>query len=282
MTGWRVPWLTLGLVLANVVVFSAQIHFEHRRERDVTERGTEAISYFNQHPGLAIKPPLDEFVPLGARGSVASVVGERSIEPGFLVDRETAAQQAQLDDMVAAFAQAAQAWQSVDWGFSYGITPWWTLLTYQFLHTSWWHVTSNMLLLIGVGPLLEKRFGRPRLLMLYVAAGIIAALSQSMQMRSDWGPLLGASGGVASLLAAAACQTPIIPRRLRHRGWQKALATMTFRALLAVWLCIELTQAIRLREHASVAHLAHLGGFMFGLIVAMASRFLARIRPCSE
>lgn len=79
---------------------------------------------------------------------------------------------------------------------------WWRLLTAIFLHIGLPHLLFNMLALSQVGPLVEKEFGRARVLFLYMATGVLANVG------SAWSGLVGvsagASGAIMGLIGAAA------------------------------------------------------------------------------
>lgn len=49
---------------------------------------------------------------------------------------------------------------------------WWRLVTAAFIHIGWQHLLMNSLSLLSLGPVLERRFGKGRLLLLYLVSGI--------------------------------------------------------------------------------------------------------------
>ena len=46
---------------------------------------------------------------------------------------------------------------------------WYSLITYQFLHASWWHVLGNMLFLLPFGKAAEDRFGHLGFLIFFLS-----------------------------------------------------------------------------------------------------------------
>ena len=75
----------------------------------------------------------------------------------------------------------------------------WRFLSYCLVHSSWWHLTFNLLLQLVLGLPLEMVHGSARLGLIY-AAGVLAG-SLSTSVLDPGVCLVGASGGVYSLLA---------------------------------------------------------------------------------
>ena len=76
----------------------------------------------------------------------------------------------------------------------------WRFLSYCLVHSSWWHLLFNLTLQTFLGIPLEMVHGSARLGLIYMAGVLAGSLSTSVL---DPGVcLLGASGGVYSLLAA--------------------------------------------------------------------------------
>jgi membrane associated rhomboid family serine protease len=83
-----------------------------------------------------------------------------------------------------------------------GTKPW-TLLTYAFLHGSWTHVLLNMVWLIAFGPPIARRFGSAGFLLFMAATAIASALAHWLVTPMDFSPLVGASGADSGLMGAA-------------------------------------------------------------------------------
>ncbi|QYU67860.1 rhomboid family intramembrane serine protease [Leptolyngbya sp. 15MV] len=80
-----------------------------------------------------------------------------------------------------------------------GVSPWWTFLTYAFLHGGFLHLLGNMLTLWVFGPNIEDRFGRLGYVILYFAGAVAAGLVHSAVERSG---VVGASGAIAAVTGA--------------------------------------------------------------------------------
>jgi membrane associated rhomboid family serine protease len=79
--------------------------------------------------------------------------------------------------------------------------PWWeTVFTSMFMHGGILHIAFNMLFLWIFGNNIEDSMGRPRFLLFYLAAGIVAAYAQALLDTNATEPAIGASGAIAGVL----------------------------------------------------------------------------------
>jgi rhomboid family protein len=135
----------------------------------------------------------------------------------------------------------------------------WQLVTYSFLHASFWHLFVNMFALYMFGGELERLWGIRRFFNLYFASVVAAAGTQlifSSLASTPAYPTVGASGGIFGLLLAYAMYFPhrtivlLIPP-IPMPAW----LFVTLYGLLELYLGITGTQE-------GVAHVAHLGGML--------------------
>src|SRR4029077_16022788 len=82
------------------------------------------------------------------------------------------------------------------------VPAWVTLFTSMFLHGGWLHLGGNMLFLWIFGNNIEDVLGHARYLLLYLASGVAAALSQALPDTASVVPMIGASGAIAGVLGA--------------------------------------------------------------------------------
>jgi membrane associated rhomboid family serine protease len=146
-----------------------------------------------------------------------------------------------------------------------------TLVTYQFLHGSWLHLLSNMLIMWILGDNVEDAFGHLGFLVFYLVCGVMAGLAHALMVPDSGDPLVGASGAIAGVMGAYLVLFPrarilmllamVIP--LRVPAW----------AFLGLWI---VTQFISLQAPQSseqaVAWWAHIGGFAMGIVLAVVFR----------
>ena len=156
----------------------------------------------------------------------------------------------------------------------------------MFLHGGWDHILGNMLFLAIFGKNVEDAFGPVRYLIFYFAGGFVAMLTQS-GMTLLFGsaadarvPTLGASGAIAAVLGAYFVLYP----GSRVRTWIFPIFLVRIPAwiFLGLWFLYQLIEANFGLFSASAngggtAFFAHVGGFLFGWIVARALTGTGRI-----
>jgi membrane associated rhomboid family serine protease len=151
----------------------------------------------------------------------------------------------------------------------------WQLVSYAFLHSTGTisHLLFNMLGLWMFGTEIEVYVGAPRLLTLYFASVVSAALTQLLVPMLFGAPpniTLGASGGVFGLLLAYAMMfpkrkvVPLIPP-IPMPAWLFA----------TIYAGIELFAGVTGRL-SGVAHFAHLGGMVGSFLVLLQWRHARR------
>ncbi len=144
----------------------------------------------------------------------------------------------------------------------------WQIITYAFLHSTSviWHLLFNMLGLWMFGAEVERYVGPRRLLSLYFASVITAALSQLFVPVLFGAPpaaTIGASGGVFGLLLAYAYLFPT--RKVIPLIPPIPMPAWLFAALYAG---LELFLGVT-GNQSGVAHFAHLGGMVGSALVIM-------------
>jgi membrane associated rhomboid family serine protease len=146
------------------------------------------------------------------------------------------------------------------WPVGTGFWPW-QIGTYSFLHGSFNHLFFNMLGLWMFGGELEHVWGRKRFLQFYFASVVAAALTQLLvnALLGSNAPTVGASGGLFGLLLAFAM---IFPNRIILLFF---VIPMKAKYLVALYGLIELYQGAYVMN-SGVAHFAHLGGMLGGLL----------------
>jgi membrane associated rhomboid family serine protease len=153
-----------------------------------------------------------------------------------------------------------------------------TLITSQFLHAGWLHLLGNMLYLWIFGNNIEDRFGRIRFLLFYLAGGIAAGLTQlAIDPTSDV-PMVGASGAIAATLGAYLVLFPGARiTSLVFLGFFYQLIDVPAIIVLAFWIILQLIDGFASLGVSGVgggvAFFAHIGGFAFGVLVALAVRW---------
>ena len=149
------------------------------------------------------------------------------------------------------------------------LPPVFTLLTAQFLHGGWPHLSGNMLYLWLFGEAVEQAMGHGRFLLFYLLCGMAAILAQALSNPALAVPMIGASGAVAGILAACLLLYPFgrITILLSLGPFPRVihLAAVGF---IGVWLLLQLTGfALADSSQSVIGWLAHLGGFLAGIVL---------------
>jgi membrane associated rhomboid family serine protease len=271
----RFPVVTVGLIVACVLVFIWQLNFpENQRLSEagfghVDQSSLEygAIPYRITHTGVGDCDigAVSEFAPGQFEAGVVC--------PGTKdYDEAVARSQANQGANLGPFQIDQKAW-------------WVTLFTSMFMHGGWLHIIGNMLFLWVFGNNIEERMGRLKFLLFYVLAGLIAVYTQAFIDPGSTAPTIGASGAIAGVLGAYAL---LFPRArvltLIFIIFFVTLVEIPALVLLALWFILQFVPALGQVAVGSggdqgVAYFAHVGGFVFGLAVAGAMLAAMRRRP---
>ncbi len=142
------------------------------------------------------------------------------------------------------------------------------LFTYMFLHGGLWHLFANMFALWMFGRIIEQVWGARKFLFYYILCGVGAGLTQElMQFFTASGAMtVGASGAIFGILLAFGMIFPderifIIPIPVPIKAkW-----------FVVLYAALELFLGFNAGHSGSdnVAHMAHLGGMLFGLMAIL-------------
>ncbi|MBD2138806.1 rhomboid family intramembrane serine protease [Anabaena sp. FACHB-1237] len=161
---------------------------------------------------------------------------------------------------------------------------WTTLFTSQFLHGGWWHLISNMVYLWVFGNNIEDRLGHFKYLLFYLLCGVLAALCQWSIAINSVIPSLGASGAISGVLGAYLIWFPRAKiTTLIFLGFFITTINVPAMVMIGIFVIQNLiagfaslqTAANMTVETGGVAYWAHLGGFIFGIILAPIFRLFA-------
>ena len=159
-----------------------------------------------------------------------------------------------------------------------------TLVTSLFLHGGFIHLIGNLIYLWVFGSAVEEVLGHARFLLLYIACGVIGSLSHTFLFPHSTVPSIGASGSIAGILGAFLVLVPharIVTLFPLVVYW--AMAEIPAVLFLPVWFGMQffngflsLQAARNAVEVAGIAWWAHVGGFLFGALLAGVFRMTKR------
>jgi membrane associated rhomboid family serine protease len=248
----RFPILTVLLIAANLIVFGWQ----------VTRSSTPGSSSSPQIPALSQQDEVTiEYGAIPFRlthpGSECGYAQQRIVCQG----QQGYANSTKLD---------APSW-------------WVTIFTSMFMHGGILHIAFNMLFLWIFGNNVEDSMGRPRFLIFYLLAGVVAAYTQALINFDATEPAIGASGAIAGVLGGYLL---LFPRArvltIIFIIFFVTLLEIPAVIMLGIWFVLQFLPAIGqvgtdAVSGGGVAYWAHVGGFAFGL--ATIKLFANRYRP---
>lgn len=163
---------------------------------------------------------------------------------------------------------------------------WWQPLTHMFMHGGFWHIFFNMYTLYIFGNVLERIIGEKKFLIFYFVCGFgaaalhmgvqylelqgameQAAMGNSVAMQTvamvKYTPTVGASGAIYGVLLGYAMLFPDSKMTLLFPP-----VTLSAKWMVAIFAAIEFISGIT-GASVSVAHFAHLGGMLIGLLLIL-------------
>ena len=147
-----------------------------------------------------------------------------------------------------------------------------TVFTAMFMHGGWMHLIGNMLYLWIFGDNVEDRLGHARYTVFYFLCGIAATFAQVLVDPNSNIPNLGASGAIAGVLGAYLL---MFPRGNVRVMMGRSIIPMPALIVIGFWAVLQFIcgfGAITTTEQTAgggVAYMAHVGGFVAGLILAV-------------
>jgi membrane associated rhomboid family serine protease len=147
---------------------------------------------------------------------------------------------------------------------------WGTILTAMFLHAGWLHIIGNMVFFWAFGPAMEEAMGRFRFLAFYLVGGVAAMTAQVLAMPASRVPNLGASGAIAAVMGAFIVTYP--RDRIKTAIFFLLFVRIAFvpaSLLIGIWFVLQLFSAGQVAgtvQSGGVAYMAHVGGFLFGVV----------------
>ena len=155
-----------------------------------------------------------------------------------------------------------------------------TLLTSMFMHAGWLHLGGNMLYLWIFGDNVEDRFGHIKFTIFYLICGVAAIFAQLAFSLGSSIPSLGASGAIAGVLGAYILMFPQGRISvLQGRQMIKVPALI----VIGLWIVLQFFSGIgsiaNSAETGGVAYMAHIGGFVAGVVLVLLLRGNSMPRP---
>lgn len=146
------------------------------------------------------------------------------------------------------------------------VPEWATLVTYSLVHGDLWHLLGNMVFLWVFGDNVEDAVGHFRYLLFYVLCGVAGGLAHSLMLADSDGPLVGASGAVAGVVAAYLMLHP--HTKLWILAFGRVPLRLTARWPLIAWVVLQFVSVLS-PDDGQIGWWAHIGGLAAGAVLIL-------------
>ncbi|TMK16119.1 MAG: rhomboid family intramembrane serine protease [Actinobacteria bacterium] len=241
----RIPLVTVALIAANVIAFLFwQPTLRHVKDAELAQQ-----TFFWCHGQIPYE--LAHLVPLARSGAN----GRTEIAKDYDV---TTADAAQLQDYLGRACPRKNIWLSI--------------VTAMFLHAGWLHLGGNMLFLWIFGDNVEDALGKLGYLAFYLVGGVAAGALQFVLAPNSTIPNVGASGAIAAVLGAYIVLYPRARILTAVFFFLITVIELPATVVLGLWFVLQLFQGVSglaADVNSGVAYWAHVGGFGFGVVIAL-------------
>jgi len=282
MSARRWPVVTLTLIVLNVLVFLCTYWSIEQDAPELGELKAHILMLAAMHPEVnlppQVKPLVDNFRKSHPDTWTEIQQPNRSVADAWDAKMrqttETEELQDEINSLATRYAQLKASSIAEQYAFVPAHPSLLTYLTANFLHGGWLHLIGNMWFLWLAGFVLEDAWGRSIYAVFYLIAGAAALQFHAWLNPGSTVPTLGASGAVAALMGAFLVRFPKMKIEMGWVLWLIRIRIYRFKApaytLLPLWLLMEVFYGSLFGQSSGVAHWAHVGGFIFGAIAAVA------------
>ncbi|MGD8787113.1 MAG: rhomboid family intramembrane serine protease, partial [Phycisphaerales bacterium] len=171
-------------------------------------------------------------------------------------------------------------WFSV-WPKNFGTTmQLWRLITYQFLHDGLGHIFWNMFILFFFGSMLERFWSDKKFLTFYLVCGAMGGFFYPILVHIGWLgratgalPLVGASGSILGMLAAAALLFP------NMRVYVFGVFPVRMSVIAIIIAVMSILPLLRPDISSNVGgEAAHIGGMVAGAVYILSEKWRRKLK----
>jgi membrane associated rhomboid family serine protease len=279
MAARRWPVVTLALIAINVVVFLFTMTKMDDETPQLVEVKNRILILAALHPELKMGADAQRFIDgfkqsrpddwKNIQNPYRDVLNAYDAKIKMMED--TSKLQDEMDSLNTQLAGLSSSSVAEQYAFVPNHPNPISYLTANFMHGGWFHLIGNMWFLWLAGFVLEDVWGRWVYSAFYLIAGAAALQFYAWSNPGSVTPTLGASGAVAALMGAFLVR---FPKMKIEMAWLLFFRIYRFKAaaywLLPLWLAQEVCYGSLFGSSSGVAHWAHVGGFLFGAVAALA------------
>ncbi len=286
--------ITLALIALNTVVFLLTLMTTNDQGPQLSALRGDIRILAAEHPELRMRPEAQNLVDSFRQSHPAQwrLLQNSNREPVNAYDSQIKAMQdpeqlqSEMDRLTGEYVKLSSASIAEQYAFVPAHPNPISYVTANFLHGGWMHLIGNMWFLWLAGFVLEDVWGRWLYSAFYLVSGAAALQIHAFANPGSAIPAIGASGAVAALMGAFLVRFPKMKIEMLWVLWlsiTKFLRTgnpfryYIFKAaaywLLPLWLAMEVFEGSLFGSASGVAHWAHVGGFVFGALAALAIQY---------
>jgi len=294
MQARRWPMVTIALIALNTVVFLFTSVVANDQEPQLRALRGDIRILAAEHPELKMQPEAQNLVDSFKQTHPAQwkQLQNSNREPvnGYDSQIKTVQDpqqlQSEMDRLTAEYLKLSSSSIAEQYAFVPAHPTAISYLTANFLHGGWMHLIGNMWFLWLAGFVLEDVWGRWLYSAFYLISGAASLQIHAFANPGSVIPAVGASGAVAALMGAFLVRFPKMKIEMLWVLWFSIIKLMRtgnpfryfiFKAaaywLLPLWLVMEVFAGSLFGLASGVAHWAHVGGFVFGALAALAIQY---------
>lgn len=308
MEAQRLPVLTIGIIALNVFFYLVTLISAPKSNEQAYLAEYELYAYYSERPYLEMPPDvISQLLPehqheiqFFQKDEVREAMESFTDQTGILtealeddglvdraVDREAREtrlrelrrqEQVELNDLIQKFQRALNGMFYRKYGYIPSQGNIFTMFSSMFLHGGFMHLFGNMLFLWLSGCNIEDLWGRLVYPIFYILGGIFAAILHGVMFPQSDIPLIGASGAIAAVMGAFLIRlysTKIYFVYFILLGFRPIRGRFTAPAyvMLPLWFLQQLWEGFMSAGGSGVAFWAHVGGFVFGAVIALGMKF---------
>lgn len=294
----RYPYITIGLLALNTLLFIITLIVAPASERAHYEKEYALVEFYIQHLQFELPestyhklhPQYRQVIEYVKKHGLKELLGQQNIPFEIPDDLNVAVPKSKMSEALKARQKEQAEFEFTSYVkdfeyayannfyIKYGYVParggFFTIFSSIFLHGGWLHLIGNMLFLWLSGCNIEDLWGRILYPIFYLVGGALATIAHGMMYPESMTPLIGASGAIAAVMGAFmirkyATKIYFVYFVLFAGIFRGKFSAPAF-VMLPLWLLQQLWGVVfDSGEGGGVAFWAHIGGFVFGALVAL-------------
>ncbi|MEM3386548.1 MAG: rhomboid family intramembrane serine protease [Nitrososphaerales archaeon] len=165
------------------------------------------------------------------------------------------------------YQNISDAWINLAFFPAFAFTEPWTFITSVFLHADFIHLFFNIFALFFFGIYLERIIGNGAFAALFFVSGVVGNLGYLITSSNPYIPAIGASGAIYGVIGTLAVLAPSL------LVYIYGFIPVPMALAAVIWALIDLGG---LFVPSGIAHGAHLGGMLVGLLYGAYLRIRVR------